>query len=73
MNIVEVLSQVQSVETHEDYKSVTIGGDLDFTSHVWKGDEYLGSVGWGFDYPIHTFTLSTFVQEGNLDKVLSKP
>lgn len=71
INLIDILSQVDSVEEYRDYKAVTLSDGLDGTSYIWLSGVYQGSVNWGISSNF-LFNLKRFVDDGTLNKVLSK-
>lgn len=71
IKLIDVLDQVQDLDEYRDYKAVTLGDGLDGTTYIWLNGVYQGSVTMGFSSN-HFFNLKQFVDDGILNKVLSK-
>jgi hypothetical protein len=71
INLIDVLDQVKALDEYRDYKAVTLSNGLDSNSYIWLSGVYQGSVNWGLSSNF-LFNLKRFVDDGILNKVLSK-
>jgi len=72
LELAQVLSNIQDLQTFEDYMAVSIGDEIDPTTFVYKNGVYIGSSDLGFSSGMF-FDLESLVKEGNLNKVLYMP
>lgn len=73
--IIEVLSEVIAVNTHDEYTEYVLGDELDPTSYIFHKDvsgkvKFIGSLSHGFSHG-WVFNLEQVIESGDLSKVLN--